>query len=247
MLYTVTNSGIQNGRPTAIGSIRIAINYGALEQYDISTFTTGTSPEYADPEDDGLSYIKIIQLPIIGTLYLTGDIPVSLGDLIQVGTITTGNFYYQAPATGNEAGYTETWEFDAADVGSNSLSGLPDGIVTMDVAPVENGAPDVVGDRTELLEYQQLLTFTSDMFTSGTTPPYNDPEGDAPASIKILDLPADGTLIFNAVPVVVNQIISISEMDLGYMVYAPDLAITIVQTLSFNFSVSDVGSGLFTE
>ena len=166
---------------------------------------------------------------------------VTVGQLISVANITTGNLTYVSNGAGSFL-----WSFDAADVGSNSLSGLTTGKITMSVAVAINLQPSSVGNNTILLDYAESKTFTSAEFTSGTTPAYADPEGDSPSKVKILDLPADGLLIFNGVNVVVNQELTIAEIDAGYLVYTPDLAITTSQSIEFNFSVSEQGSGLFT-
>jgi hypothetical protein len=246
MLYTITNRGVINARPTVIGGITISINYAQLYYYTISDFTTGTTPAYSDPEGDALAYIKVISLPPAGVLFVNG-VPINGGAIVSAGAITSGNFRYQSLESGQTDGYSVSWSFDVADVGSNSLSGLDTGIILMNVADLVNSGPDVVGDRSESLLYSESLTFTSSMFTTGTVPAYNDPEGDSPSKVKIIDLPSTGTLVFNGVDVVANQELSVSEIDLGYLIFNPDLSITSLQVISFNFAVSDLGSGIFTQ
>jgi len=246
MLYTLTNGGLQNGRPTAIGSVSIGMSSVQTHVFTVANFTTETSPAYSDPENDPLAYIKILSLPDTGTLAVQGIISqaVTVGTLIQVGVITSGNFVYIA--TGVES-YTSTWNFDAADTGSNSLSGLNSGTVAMAVIGVANEKPSLVGDNTIAKNYSESHVFSLADFTSNTTPAYTDPEGDLPQAVKILSIPSNGSLQFNGSNVIVNQIIKANEIDLGYLVYVPNLATTTVQTLTFNFAVSDVGSGEFTE
>lgn len=246
MLYTVTNGGLQNGRPTAIGSVSIPVDFGNTHIFTIANFTTETSPAYSDPENDPLAYIKILSLPPFGTLSVTGIIfqAITVGTIIQAATISSGNLLY-TPSVQPE-GYTAAFKFDAADTGSSSLSGLI-GNVSMVLAAQVNGKPTTIGDNTISKNYSDSHVFTSAQFTTDTTPPYSDPEGDDPLSVKILTLPASGTIQFNGSDVIVNQVILISEIDLGYLVYQPDLLVKTVQSLTFNFSVSDVGSGSFTE
>tara|TARA_R110000796_G_scaffold181330_1_gene297943 strand:- start:90568 stop:91293 length:726 start_codon:yes stop_codon:yes gene_type:complete len=240
MLYTVTNSGLQNGRPTAIGANTISIAFAATHVFTLANFTTETTPAYSDPEDDALSYIKILSLPATGTLKIDG-VDAILGDQVSSGQISTGNLTYVSAGAGDF-----TFEFDAADVGSNSLSGLSTGIITMSVATAINLPPSAVGDNTLAAAYGDSITFTVANFTSETTPSYADPEGDAASLVKILTLPADGTLVFNGIDVIVNQEMTVSEIASGYLVYNPDLAITILQSLTFDFSVADAGSGTHT-
>ena len=169
------------------------------------------------------------------------------GDIVSAGDISTGNLAYIADAS-NTTGYTELFKFDCADSGSNSLSGLSSGNMTMIVAAKVNNPPDTVGDNTlPPVDYGDSVVFNSAMFTTQTTPAYNDPEGDAPKSIKILSLPAEGTLLYNGSAVSVGQEITVSELDSDYLVWTPSNgASTSGYQLTFDFSVSDVGSGQYT-
>jgi hypothetical protein len=241
MLYTITNSGLQNGRPTQIGANTLSILFGATHIFTLANFTTETTPAYQDPEGDALSTIKILSLPSTGTLKLNG-VDVVLNQLITAGQLTTGNLTYVSNGDGNFL-----FQFDASDVGSNSMSGLSTGWITMNVAQVINLPPDVVGNIGFVFDYGVSKTFTVADFTSSTIPAYNDPEGDAPSKVKILTLPANGTLEFNGNPVIINQEMTVSEIASGYLVFVPDLGVETAQTLTFNFSVADIGSGQFTE
>lgn len=244
MLYTITNSGLQNGRPTKIGKNTINVEWGATHIFTVENFTTETSPAYSDPEGDALDYIEVLSLPATGTLLLNGN-PVLLNEQISAGQLTTGNLIYET--SGQTSAYSTSFTFDCADVGSNSLSGLSDGIMLVVVGAKENLPPDVVGDKTLSSLYGETITFTASDFTDGTVPAYNDPEGDSPSKIKILDLPNRGTLQFNGVDVVANQEITVSEIDSGYLVWVPDLLNNLSVNTSFNFAVSDTGSGQFTQ
>lgn len=237
MLYTITNSGLQNGRPTQIGANTINIAFGATHTFTVANFTTETTPVYSDPEDDALSFIKILSLPSTGTLQVNG-VDVTLNQIITVANITTNNFTYISNGSGSFS-----FQFDVADAGSNSLSGLSSGLINMVVAVAINLPPDVVGDNAFVLNHGDTKVFTVADFTTGTTPAYNDPEGDPASKIKILTLPANGLLKFNGVNVLVNQEMTVAEIAAGYLVYEPNLLIETLQSLSFTFSVADSGSG----
>lgn len=246
MLFTITNGGLQNGRPTQIGSNDISIGNRETYVYSIADFTTNTSPQYLDPEGDSLAYIEINVLPPNGELQLNG-LPVSQGDQITAGQITSGNFKFVSPDTDDNQ--SNSWEFDCADSGSNSLSGLGTGIMTMISDKKVNQPPSQVGDRVMgTVNYDTSITFSSSDFTTNTTPPYADPEGDPPAAIKIIDLPSEGTLNYNGSPATVGSVVTISEIESGYLVWVPDVSAPEGgYTTSFNFSVSDTGSNQFTE
>tara|TARA_R110002050_G_scaffold300046_1_gene467484 strand:+ start:87 stop:830 length:744 start_codon:yes stop_codon:yes gene_type:complete len=247
MIYTITNGGLANGRPSSIGSNSIDVDNRVEYSFTIENFTTETSPPYSDPEDDDMSYIKILTLPVLGTIRLNGSL-VLAGQIIQAGSLSTGNLKYIC--SDQDLGYSESFSFDVADTGSQTISGLQTGVMTINARDVVNLPPDVVGDNNIGIEFDEIFAFTAADFTTNTTPPYNDPEGDAPSKLKILSLPIPekGILFFNGLEVQVNQVIDFSQVQ--YLNYAPVLLQTqetLAKTASFRFSISDEGSGLFTE
>ena len=87
--------------------------------------------------------------------------------------------------------------------------------------------------------------FTLDDFTTDTTPPYNDPEGNPPLEVRINTLPVAGTLELNAITVVPGQVIPVIDITNSLLVFIPPSQ-DAVDASNFEFSVSDSGSGLFT-
>ena len=244
MLYTLTNGGLQNGRPTATGVNEIIIDNRATHIFTLANFTTETNPVYSDPEGDDLAYIQITSLPSDGVLYLSG-VAVSVGDNISSGDLSLGNFTFEAP---DQDEYdSDSFGFDVADEGSSSLSGLNTGAITIIAEAAVNLPPDVVGDNAILMDYSETYTFTSDDFTTNTTPAYNDPEGDAAQTLKVLTLPGTGVLNLNGSPVSTNDEILFTEIAAGYFTYIADSATTDSYVSTFDFSIADSGSGEFTE
>ena len=247
MLYTITNSGSTNSRPTQIGANTVATTYGTSYVFTLADFTTGTTPIYSDPEGDALSYIQVITLPSQGELHID-DVAISAGQLVTVGIIAAGNFKLVPPATkpGGFAELVPSFKFDCADAGSNSLSGLDTGVMSLTLTTVANSAPSTVGDNTIFRPYGVTKVFTAADFTTNTTPPYSDPEGDLAYKVKITSLPTSGSLSFNGSGVTINQEILLSSVDAGYLVFDQDLAVKSSQAIAFNFAISDVGSEQFT-
>ena len=108
-----------------------------------------------------------------------------------------------------------------------------------------NQAPTTVGDGTETTAYGNTIVYTRAMFTTNTTPPYSDPEGDAALNLKVITLPTIGTLQLNAVNVTLNQIISFADIDSGLFTYIPDNGTQVGYTDPFDFQIADAGSGIF--
>jgi len=245
MLYTITNTGSTNARPSAIGANSISVDYEGEHVFTVVNFTTETTPAYADPEGDAPSYIKVLTLPSAGELQVDA-VAITAGAIVSTGVISAGNFKYIAdnPGVAPVAAYTFT--FDIADAGSNTLSGLSDGVMSLSINAEVNSPPDSVGDNTVNGTYGTTTVFDAADFTTNTTPAYGDPEGDAAYKVKITSLPPSGTLSFNGSPVLVNQEILLSSVDAGYLVFNQDPSVKGSQTIDFDFSISDVGSEQFT-
>lgn len=108
-----------------------------------------------------------------------------------------------------------------------------------------NQPPSNVGNNTVPFSMGVPVTLRSSIFTTGTTPPYSDPDGDPAKALKILTLPTIGVLLYVGIPVTPNQIISMIDLDLGKLVY-DDLGLaTSNQGIPFTFQVCDTGTGIF--
>lgn len=245
--FTVTLNAKINLPPSAIG-----VNTIIIEDPDsthvilVEDVTLDTSPPYTDPEGDGPLNLKVTKLPLAGrgVLYFNA-IPVTLNQEISFVDINSGLLTF-APV--NYLGqYEEYFEFDISDTGSGQYSGLSTGQLRLYVGEVINLPPSEVGDGSATIEYATTLTFTRVMFTSGTTPPYADPEGDAAYQLKVLSLPVDGLLKLNNINVVINQVINFTDIDAGLFTYVSSLSDIDGDIESFSFSIADEGSNIFVE
>ncbi len=116
----------------------------------------------------------------------------------------------------------------------------------INVTAYSNQAP-TIGDGERSTNYGDPIIFTRADFTTNTTPPYFDPEGDAALTLRIDSLPTGGLLKLDGINVVINQQIDFTtEIDTGLFTYTPDLNVTTSHTVDFLFSIADAGSGLFT-
>ncbi len=107
--------------------------------------------------------------------------------------------------------------------------------------------PPTIGDGERSTNYGDSITFTRADFTTNTTPPYYDPEGDAALTLRINSLPIGGILRLDGIDVVINQQLDFTtEVDTGLFTYTPDLNSTAAHSVDFQFSIADAGSGLFT-
>lgn len=243
-LFTLTVNAQNNQPPDRIGDLSLALTYNQTYTFTEADFTTGTSPEYNDPEGDSLQSIQVKTLPTLGTLELNSVAVVAL-DEITVADINSNLFTYIADPA-ETAGYTDSnFTWDAKDTGSLTFAGLT-GTVTFIADAEVNLAPSAVGNNSKTTDFNSTIVFTTADFTTDTTPAYADPEGDAAANLQVLSLPASGTLKLSGVDVKVNQIISFADITSGFFTYVPDNSIIGGTTVDFNFQIADAGSGLYT-
>jgi hypothetical protein len=238
--FTVTINAYSNLPPSSIGDNTINLDYNETYVFTLNDFKN-TIPAYSDPEGDEVETVKITSLPSIDLLL--SAVPVILDQEITKADIDAGNLTYVADP-GDTDGYSDSFDFDIADVGSSTYSGLT-GTISINAGAQDNQPPSAVGDGSTTIDYGETLIFTAAIFTSGTTPAYADPEADAAAFVKILTLPALGVIKYNGTDVNENDVISIADINLGLLTYVPDLADTDGDIQGFTFAVADAGSGIF--
>jgi len=119
------------------------------------------------------------------------------------------------------------------------------GLFTVTTQEYTNLPPSQVGNGSASTNYGQTYIFTVADFTTETSPVYADPEGDGAANLRILTLPTTGTLYFNSIAVVVNQVISFANIALELFTYVPDNGTTTLYNDVFQFEIADSGSGIF--
>jgi len=241
--FAININAVVNLPPSQIGRFDLILDFNEVYAFTVANFTTDTIPPYIDPEGDPLFSVQITSLPATGALTLSA-VPVTLNQVISEADITAGNLVYTADV-GETAGYSEVFTFDVADSGSLTMSGLGTGQVSVVADAAVNQPPSVVGDGDETIDYGQTLVFTRAMFTTSTTPPYADPEGDAALDLKITALPVDGDIKLNGINVVVNAVIPFASIDAGLLTYVPDLVDTDGDLETFTFEIADAGSGQF--
>ena len=109
-----------------------------------------------------------------------------------------------------------------------------------------NLPPLFIGDNEKTIGQTDTIVFTSSHFIDSTNPLYFDAEGDQALNLKILSLPEKGNLYYNGNLVYVNQIIPFTEIDNELLTYTADIT-NMSETLTFEFAISDSGSGKFTK
>ena len=121
------------------------------------------------------------------------------------------------------------------------------GLFSIQFGAYVNQPPSAIGNyNAGTVANQASVTITPAMLTTLTSPPYADPEGDAPQAVRIDTLATNGAVItYNNVPVTVGQIVTIADMAANLLkITGPNQ--TAIANSTFTFSVRDTGSMQFT-
>lgn len=225
-----------NNKPS-IDDVSITFNDGT----DTYTFNESQfKVNFTDADGELPDLVEISVLPITGTLQYNGQ-DISSGFLFNIEDAS--NLTYIR----DNSQYTDTFKFKTSDNNETHKIFSDMATFTITVDGQVNQPPSAVGDGSRTTSYGTTITFTRADFTTNTTPPYADPEGDAAATLKVLSLPATGTLKLNGVDVSINDEIDFTtEIDAGLLTYVPDDSVTSSYSPSFDFSIADEGSGQFT-
>lgn len=208
-----------------------------INAFDQNTFTKN----FLDPNEDRPCEVMILSLPdpSKGKLYF---------NLIPVEVNFTFNYKESDKLTYlriSELDISDSFEFKISDNNQNKLySNMA--TVTINISAYTNLPPDSVGNLNVTINHAATKVFTTADFTTGLSPAYHDPEGDAPSKLKVLSLPNSGLLKLNGVNVIVNQEIPFANITSGLFIYVSDGTVNSAINTSFNFAISDTGSGIFT-
>ena len=201
-------------------------------------FTTN----FSDPYDGSYKTVRITSLPSNGILKYNGE-NVAVGFEFNIANVNN----LVLSINGLTGVVSTFFTFQTSNDNINTLfSNMA--TFTINIDAQINQPPSTVGDNSITIANSATYIFTVADFTTNTTPPYADPEGDAAENLRILSLPVDGEIQFNGVTVTLNQIIpftgaqSIASGLLRYVASATNPAADIE---SFNFEISDSGSNTF--
>lgn len=198
---------------------QVKINRTDLDLGSIKIVTGTGSTDYMIFEEDP-SYITILASDLSNVYFFTDDLTQASNDLsIQV---------IDKDIDGN------LWVSNSATITMNKTVG--------------GNAPATIGDAAIKTANQVTTTLTLAMFTTGLTPPYNDPESDLIDAIRIDEISTAnvGEFQYNSVAITEGQIITREDLDAGLFTHVGASSADI-ETDSFNFSARDEGSGVWVQ
>jgi len=110
-----------NQPPSAVGSTSIAVQTSEVYEYTVADFTTKSTPNYADPENDDPFELIVDSLPEFGWLRLRG-VDITVGQVLSFpNDIAVGELTY-TPDPERLDVYTE-WTSRISDFGSKQFRG----------------------------------------------------------------------------------------------------------------------------
>lgn len=120
--------------------------------------------------------------------------------------------------------------------------------ISATIAEVVGNQPATIGDNTIYADNRETTVLTLAMFTTGLTPPYNDPEADLIDAIRIDEISDAnvGLFYYNGTAIQVGDIITREELAAGDLIHiGPDQ--DAISSDVFNFSARDEGSQIWVE
>jgi hypothetical protein len=241
--FTITVEDTINLPPDQIGNLSLTITDQDTYIFTSADFTTNTNPRYSDPEEDSAETLKIVSLNLGDNILKLNGIEVTEDDEITFVDIDDGDLTIEGVIeTGISAVNERSFNFDIADSGSSTFSGL-EGTVSVNILQQVNLPPSEVGDGEINVAEDNVITFTESMFTA-TTPAYSDPESNPPSKLKIVSVPSNGDIKLNGVILNNNAIVSFDLIRLGALQFFPD-NVNEDTIDTFEFQIADTGSNIF--
>jgi len=234
-----------NKAPTAENE---SVNILTADSYQ---FTVGDFfGHYGDAESHGWKFLQIYPFGLVnGYLYkiatdgFTKETVSVITEYDVEGFLTTDNinlYYERNVATVIDE---DTFIFRISDNPPDYLYSPIYNMVVSATAQADSNATPVVGDNTIYVSNRVETILTLAMFTTGTTAPYSDAEGDLLDAIRIDEISAEnvGEFQIDGAAIVVNDIITREQINAGdFKHIGPDQ--DTVSSDVFCFSARDEGS-----
>lgn len=221
--------------PTVDGRTRAIVDNYTFVTEDFTT-------NFSDPRGNTYETVRIVGLPSIGLLQFNG-VNITSGFEFDIAQVANLRYILR----NDTAPIMEGIMFQTSNNNDNKLfSNMA--TFTLNVEAAANQPPSQVGNNARTIANGATYTFTVADFTTATTPPYADPEGDAASMLRITSLPTDGDLQFNSIAVTLNQVIPFqgaTSINSGALRYVAEQNSPNSDTEMFTFEISDTGSGQF--
>lgn len=254
-----TNSNIP---PERIGDVHIRVVVGQTVNITRSELNNST-PSYRHEFDRPIAGIKVLGPGIdvnnilrptgtstIATLTNNGQVLRYVNNMVQNGEVDRTNldgnlFKVKGNAIGSDyVEYTASAFNTAANMVSDYIN--ESAKLFINVVSAVNQPPNSIGNNTIECPIGMLVPLNINVFTVDTTPPYGDPEGDAPLKVIMPNIQGDAIVTFNGIRVINGQEFFAINLESGEIkaFYPPGTPEGVITTITFD--VADVGSGQYS-
>ncbi|AFM24557.1 tandem-95 repeat protein [Desulfomonile tiedjei] len=206
----------------------VAVDNSVTTQEDTSHIFITAEFGFSDVDArDQLQAVQITSLPTAGHLLLNGS-DVALNQIISIADINAGNLTFMPDTGANGADYAH-FQFKVSDGTVFSTAAY---LMTINVSSVNNVPTGA--DNTIVMQED-----TSHAFMAGEFGFSDVDTGDQLQAVRITSLPTAGHLLLNGTDVILNQIISIADINAGNLTFSPAPDANGTGYASFQFKVSD--------
>ncbi len=174
------------------------ITKSGLKDQPVPFTAINFTDNFTDADSNPLVKIKIVTLPPSGTLKLDG-VNITIGQEIPAADLAKITF---VPASGFTGGPV-SFQWNGSD-GTDYAASSKNVNITINAA----NTPPIIADISKTGTKNQPVSFTSADFTNKFT----DQNGDALVKIKVVTLPASGTLKLDGVNIAIGQEIPLADL-----------------------------------
>ena len=220
-----SNGHMVNGEANAAPT---AANKTVTTDEDTAYAFTAADFGFTDMDaDDTLASVKIVTLPAVGTLAV-GTTTVTAGQVVTRADIDNGDLTF-TPAANASGDAHANFTFKVNDGTVDSASAYT---MTVDVTAMND--PPTAANNTVTTNEDTAYAFTAADFG------FVDVDtGDTLASVKIVTLPAVGTLALDGTAVIVDQVVTRADIDADDLTFTPAANANGDAYASFTFKVND--------
>ncbi len=175
---------------------------------------------FTDADGDTLQAVVVDSLPASGALKLDGQ-PVTAGQTISLANLEAGKFSFVPTANAN-GNVSFGFKVRDAELASSAAT------MTLAVAAVQDAPVAKASSVTVEMGKTFKFGLTSFGFEDADT-------GDSLQSVKVVSLPAKGSMLLNGSAVTAGTVVSKADLSAGKLSYTQDWP----EKVNFSFSVSD--------
>ena len=187
------------------------------------------APTDVDDNNNALT-ITVTDLPApgLGTVTLADGTSLTVGQVLTLTELT--NLQYDAPTNYDGASGPGVFAYSVSDDDNASVTQT----VNFNLTAVNDG-PALAADPSVSTDEDQAYAFTLTDFSTG----YQDEEGNAFNGVRITGLETTGTLTLNDVDVEIDDVVSLSDLTNGTLVFTPAANESGDDYATFTFQVAD--------